>query len=109
MKRSEGIDQELRDVVSRLAGPYGAERIILFGSHASDSAGEWSDVDLVVVKETSLSFYDRLREVARVCQWHHAFDVLVYTPAEFEEMSRHNPFVRDEVVNKGRVLYERAA
>jgi len=109
MTRQEQVAQELRQVVHTLAAEYGAERVILFGSAARGSIGDDSDVDLVVIKNTSLPFFDRLKEVAAVCRWRYAFDVLVYTPEEFDEMRRSNPFIRDEVVKNGKVLYERAA
>jgi hypothetical protein len=34
-------------------------------------------------------------------------DVLVYTPEEFEQLSKERAFVRQEIVAKGRVIYER--
>jgi hypothetical protein len=34
-------------------------------------------------------------------------DVLVYTPREFEQLSQERAFVRQEIVTKGRVVYER--
>jgi hypothetical protein len=33
--------------------------------------------------------------------------VLVYTPTEFEQLSQERPFVRREIVAKGKVIYER--
>ena len=102
-------DSELHDVVRRLAEDYGAERVILYGSRAAGNAGEESDTDLVVIKRTALPFFDRLAEVARTCRWTRAFEVLVYTPEEFTAMQREDGFIRREVVDKGKVLYERAA
>jgi hypothetical protein len=40
-------------------------------------------------------------------QPHVSMDILVYTPAEFTQLSRERPFFRDEIVAKGRVIYER--
>lgn len=109
MTRKESIEQEMEQVVRTLASEYGAERILLFGSRATGRGSQDSDVDLVVIKNTSLPFFDRLKEVAGVCRWHHAFDVLVYTPEEFAEMSENNSFIRDQVLRKGKLLYERVA
>lgn len=109
MTREEQIAVEIKDVVDILASAYHADRVILFGSRATGQINEESDVDLVVIKETTLGFYDRLKEVARLCRWNHAFEVLVYTSKEFDQMSRESPFIREEVIEKGKVLYERAA
>ena len=35
-------------------------------------------------------------------------DLLVYTPDEFEQLCRERPFFRDEVLGKGKVLYEQS-
>ena len=109
MNSKAPTDRDIRAVVDVLATRYGAQKVFLFGSAAQGASGSDSDVDLVVVKETTLSFFDRLKEVGQVCRWHRGFDVLVYTPSEFEEMSRSCAFIREEVLRKGRLLYERAA
>ncbi len=101
-------EADIQNLVQTLVQRYDAERVFLFGSRATGKVDDDSDADLVVIKETSLPFFDRLREVANVCRWRAAFDVLVYMPAEFAEMSRTNSFIRDEVLSKGRLLYERA-
>ena len=109
MGQIQQIDAELQQVVRRLISEYGAQQVILFGSMAGDRMTEQSDVDLVVIKETALPFFDRLKEVADIGAWHYPFDVLVYTPSEFDDMCRNNAFVREEVVGKGKVLYEKAS
>ena len=35
-------------------------------------------------------------------------DVLIYTPAEWAEMVSDRSFIRDEILNKGQVVYARA-
>ena len=107
--RVDELQEELEAVVQALVRDYGAERVILFGSAATGDLSADSDIDLVVIKETDLPFYDRLREVAHSVSWTHAFEILVYTPEEFEELRQSNAFVREEVCQKGKVLYETAA
>jgi predicted nucleotidyltransferase len=92
----------LAELCRRLAGK-GAQRIYLFGSHARGEADEHSDVDLVVIKESELPFFDRLREAAACVEPSWPVDLLVYTPAEFERMEREgNAFV--ELVKEEGVL-----
>lgn len=68
---------------------------------------EWSDIDLAIIKNTPLPFLQRLKEVAILCQARVGVDYLVYTPQEFNEMiADGNFFVLDEIVEKGKVIYE---
>lgn len=99
-------------IVSLLAKQYQPEKVILFGSAATGLIHQDGDVDLVVIKKTDRRFYDRIGDVLHIL-WSGVetpkigVDVLVYTPEEFAEMSRQNYFIRDEVLGKGRILYER--
>lgn len=80
-----GKRERIEQIVSSLRG-YDPERIILFGSHARWEADEYSDIDLVVIKETEERFLDRLKRVYDIVQPDFALDVLVYTPREFAHM-----------------------
>jgi predicted nucleotidyltransferase len=101
---TDALDNIVRTLISR----YQPEKIILFGSMADGGVGSWSDLDLAIIKDTRAPFLQRLKEVALLCQAPVGVDFLVYTPGEFEQMiAEENPFILQEVINKGRVLYER--
>jgi len=103
-KLSQALEQILRTVTTR----YQARKVILFGSMAQGTVGEWSDLDLVIIKDTTLPFLERLKEVALLCRVRVGVDFLVYTPKEFAQMiAENNPFIIEEVIRKGKVLYER--
>ena len=103
-KLAQALEQILRTVTTQ----YQARKVILFGSMAQGSVGEWSDLDLVIIKDTPLPFLQRLKEVALLCRAPVGVDYLVYTPNEFAQMTAEkNPFILTEVIRKGRVLYER--
>jgi predicted nucleotidyltransferase len=76
---------------------------------ADGEIGEWSDIDLVIVKDTPKRFPARLKEVALLCREPVGVDYPVYTPQEFDRPAaeEHNPFFQREILEKGRVLYER--
>jgi predicted nucleotidyltransferase len=102
-KLSEALEQILRTVTTQ----YQARKVILFGSLAQGTVGEWSDLDLVIIKDTTLPFLERLKEVAVLCRATVGVDFLVYTPNEFAQMvAANNPFIVQEVIHKGKVLYE---
>jgi len=98
---------ELARYVKILLESYHPERILLFGSLATEQVGEWSDIDLVIIKESNLKFLDRIREVMRLLNPRVGVDILVYTPEEFAQLSQERPFVRQEILAKGKVIYER--
>ncbi len=83
----------------------GIRKAILFGSLARGDVAEASDIDLILVKETSKRFVDRMEEALVTLDPHVGLDVLVYTPAEFAELLETRPFVQ-EAVREGRVIYE---
>jgi uncharacterized protein len=58
----------------------------LFGSFATGEATGWSDVDLIVVKESSAPFVEHPRKFHHLFDLGVAFDILVYTPQEWAEM-----------------------
>lgn len=108
IERRQHLIQALDHILDTLAVHYQPEKVILFGSMVGENIGRWSDLDLVIIKETSQPFFRRLKEVALLCDVPVGVDYLVYTPAEFSRMvAEQNPFIVTEVVQKGRVVYER--
>jgi predicted nucleotidyltransferase len=101
------LERELKRWLPLLIAHEQPDKIILFGSYCTDQVGEWSDLDLVIVKETQAAFLDRTRRVLELLKPQVGVDVLVYTPQEFEQLSRERAFVRQEIVAKGKVIYER--
>jgi predicted nucleotidyltransferase len=87
---------------------YAPERVILFGSWARGEQDEYSDLDLVIIKNTDKRFLERLIEVSEIIGSDiDKVDVLVYTPEEWERMVEWgNPFA-EEVLKQGRVIYEK--
>ena len=101
------LEAELSRFVSMLRTRENLERVLIFGSLVTGDVHPWSDIDLVIVQDTDLPFWQRLREVRRLLQPKVGTDILVYTPGEWEEMKRERPFFRQEILNKSKILYER--
>lgn len=106
-QRRAVLEAELARYVQLLREQYAPQRILLFGSLISGEVKEWSDIDLVIIKETERQFLDRTREVLQLLRPQVGVDILVYTPDEFDQLVQQRAFVRDEIVGKGKVLYER--
>ena|SRR5688572_12636007 len=107
-ERYATLNKTLEQILATLIMQYQPEKVILFGSMATGDVGEWSDLDLVIIKNTSLPFMKRLKEVALLCMAPVGVNYLVYTPEEFDQMAeQNNHFILNEVIGRGKVVYER--
>jgi predicted nucleotidyltransferase len=104
--RTSQLRKELDRYVGILVSEYIPEKIILFGSVASGKIREWSDIDLVIIKKTDKPFLERTRDVIHLLKPRSGLDVMVYTPEEFDNLSRTRRFFQEEVIAKGKVVYE---
>ena len=95
---------QVETVVKILLEQFGPiQKIILFGSWARGDQDEYSDLDLIVIKETSQRFVERLGAVPSLPT---KADVFVYTPREWEMMQKNeNPFAQS-ALESGKVIYE---
>jgi len=98
----------LNEVVKRIVQRFQPEKVILFGSYAYGRPRAASDVDLFVVMKSDQPVFTRIREVADVAEVPFLpMDIIVRTP---EEVSRRidaaDSFIQ-EILERGRVLYER--
>ena len=108
--RSKLLDAELKKFIEVASEELDAELVILFGSFArgrAEGIHEWTDLDLIVVAESKLPFHQRIKQLLERVRPKVGADVFVYTPAEWERMKSERPFINEEVLGKGRVVYER--
>ncbi len=99
----------VQKMVEALKDHYHPERIILFGSVATGSPRTDSDIDLLIIKKTKKSFFQRLAEVRQVVSEQrrgYPFDPIVLTPFELQKRLRMGDQFFKNVLLKGQVLYE---
>ena len=66
----------------------------LFGSYASGTADDGSDVDLIIVRPTALHFTERFRDFMDLWKIHADIDLVIYTPEEWRKMvAEGGPFI----------------
>ena len=80
--------------------------IILFGSAARGEAGEDSDLDILVIKETKKSFTERMREARSMIKTNTPMDIIVLTPQEAKDLPKKNSFFA-QILKEGKLLYGR--
>src|SRR5437870_12034692 len=97
--------QNLDELKRRLA-PHlqRARKAIIFGSVARGEADEWSDLDLVIIADTSRPFLERYQDFEGLYGVWRRLDLLIYTPEEFAEMqAQGRPFI-EHVLREGAVI-----
>lgn len=100
------INQRKR--VEKIVENISPERVVLFDSQATGKATEDSDIDLLVVWDTSLKPAEGVRHISRLISPRPGpLDIVVRTPGELDK-ARHRvePFL-SEVLEKGISLYAR--
>jgi len=105
-ERKKLLNQELARYLRLLTEHGNPEKVILFGTLAKGRVHEWSDIDLVVVEQSHLPFFQRLREIRKLLQPKVGIDIMVYTPDEFDQLCSERPFFKEEIVAKGKIVYE---
>lgn len=105
-KRSRLLSLELERIKNILIKKYSPDKIIAFGSFVNKTTHKWSDLDIAIIKDTNKPFIDRLTEVSKIIDSGLATDVLVYTPKEMESMKKTSQFFLDEIIKKGKVIYD---
>jgi predicted nucleotidyltransferase len=100
--------KQLEEITQTIVTRFNPVRVVLFGSHARGQETEDSDVDLFVEMETDRRPPERAIEIGAVFglrPW--SMDVVVYTPAEVEQLKNVHGTLLSEIEAEGEVLYER--
>lgn len=105
------INQELiEEVKQRLVKTYNPVAIYLFGSYAWGTPTEDSDLDLLIIVDSSDE-----RPIKRSIEGYKALwgleiskDIIVYTKSEFEKAAKKEMSLSHKIKLSGKVIYARA-
>lgn len=100
------IEKEVDKIKKQVAKNYKPEKVILFGSVARGDYSEDSDIDMLIVKQTSERRIDRIKRVLLSVDYSLPFEPLVYTPSELKERQRLGDHFILQALKEGKVLYE---
>jgi len=99
--------QKIKKICQVIAEKFKPEKIILFGSFAWGRPTFDSDVDLLIIKKTKKDFIQSQMKIRRIINGELPVDILVKTPAELEKRLRLRDFFFEDVIKKGKVIYEK--
>lgn len=108
IQKMRNNQQKIKRVVNKIVKEYNPEKIILFGSYVWGNPGPDSDLDLFIVKKSKKRRIDREREL-RLKLFGNGFpamDLLIYTPKEIEKRMMMEDFFVNDILNKGKLLYD---
>lgn len=99
----------LGEIVSRIVTALHPEKIILFGSYVYGRPSPDSDVDLLVIMESSSRPVDRYLAVSQLIRPRpFPLDIVVRTPGEIDQALKNGDSFSKEIISLGKVLYERS-
>lgn len=104
-----GNAEIITKIVNKIKSEYQPEKIILYGSYAYGKPDRNSDIDLLIIKETDERPIDRRIQVRKIADIRLAiaFSPFVMTSKEIKYcLNRGDQFI-EEIMNKGKVLYEK--
>lgn len=95
-------------MVDRIVARFTPDRVILFGSHARERAGKWSDIDFLVVLPNGTDDRRAAVEIRRTLgDLPVAKDIVVTTPEEIERRGHFVGGVLYEALRNGKTIYVR--
>jgi predicted nucleotidyltransferase len=113
MNNYDYIDQLLEAL--KQSDPY---RIILFGSYATGTANENSDIDMLIIldnNDVAKNYEERLQKklyinrLVRNINYKIPLDILVYSKEEYKIVKNYGNYFIEEIERTGKIIYEKAS
>lgn len=101
------LGEALEKAVKQIVEGYDPEKMFLFGSMARGDIHAASDIDLLIIKETSRKFLDRISDVLSVINVPVPVEPIVYTSEEFQCLQAEKRDFTETVMREGKLIYER--
>ncbi len=95
------------EIKQKIVAKFNPIKIILFGSVATEKTNENSDIDLLVIQDTTSPRHRRSAEIRKaLIGLRFPIDILVYTPQEFENEQKDKYSFLSQALKTSRLIYE---
>lgn len=102
--KKHSLKEEIGKITKRLIQFYKPQKIVIFGSSATGK--KTGDIDMLIVKKTKESFFNRMYKVKCIANADKQFDPIVLTPHEVQQRLKMGDFFIRDILTKGKLLYE---
>ena len=96
----------IRNLSRRIVEQFKPQKIILFGSYARGNPRPESDVDLLIIMNTSLKERQQSLQIRRSLGVLFGLDLIVRTPKKLSQRLKMGDSFLEDVLKEGKVLYE---
>lgn len=100
--------KEIQRQAQIIAKEFNPLKIILFGSYAWGNPTPESDVDLLIIVESENPTWQLASEISIALDHAFPMDLIIKTKQEVERRLTIGDYFIEDIMNKGKVLYERA-
>ena len=104
-KSETANDVDLNDIVQQIVRNYQPEKVILFGSSATENRARHGDFDLLVIKKTDIPRLHRRAEALRNVDYNVPLDLLILTRQEVQLLIAKNSLFIKSILSEGVTLY----
>jgi predicted nucleotidyltransferase len=101
---TEAIAEIARQIVKR----FNPKKIILFGSYAYGTPRPESDIDLLIIMDTSIREIQQAQQIRQFLNPLFGLDLIVYSPDNLKKRLDWGDQFLHEIVSRGKLLYESA-
>lgn len=101
------MEEKIKWIIEDLK-PYKPDKIILFGSTARGESDEFSDIDIILIKDTKESFIQRIKNAGLMLRIElGGVDIIVWTPEEYKNMLNSNNYFIQKIKKERKIIYEK--
>ncbi len=99
--------KKIDEIAKRIVELFNPEKIILFGSFVYGKTSRYSDIDILVIMNTKKRTIRQAAEISGSIDHKFPIDIIVKRPEEIEWRIFEGDCFYKEILEKGKVLYEK--